>query len=180
MSPPPNSAIQVGERDDGSVFYLVPGSPAALPAVRGRDLLAAWDAARGFAAHGAWGQPRCFRFLDPEADIGTAPTDIALTDPDARSWAAAADARAGLHTRYGLSLGLRLLALVDLLTRNRHAQRLLTVQAGQAELHPALVAAAAATPLDAQARFDEIALLAGLPGTCELLSPTAHKAEPTS
>jgi hypothetical protein len=54
-----------------------------------------------------------------------------------------------------LSLCLRLLALIDLLTRARWAGGLLHLAADGAELHPALVRAAATMPLTAEARFDE-------------------------
>jgi hypothetical protein len=60
-----------------------------------------------------------------------------------------------MHTSYGLSLCLRLLALVDLLARERWAAALLTVTRGGAELDPALLRAAAIAPLNREARFDE-------------------------
>jgi hypothetical protein len=161
---PAHPIIAVAVAPDGSLIYAVPGPPAALPAVRARDLLACWTAARRLADAGAWGAPRQFRFL-----TDAAPIDIALVDPDARCWADAVDANAGLQTRYGLSLCLRLLALVDLLTRSARARALVAFNAGEAELHPSLVVAAAAVPLDRQARFSETDLLAGPGAACQLL-----------
>jgi hypothetical protein len=162
---PAPAKIAVAAAPDGSLIYAVPGPPAALPAVHARDLLACWTAAHRLAASGAWGKRRQFRFVTDAAAI-----DIALADADACCWADAVDACAGLQTRYGLSLCLRLLALVDLLTRSARARALVAFDAGEAELHPALIAAAAAIPLDQQARFCETALLAGPAAACQLLS----------
>ncbi len=152
----PPAAIEVAAAPDGRLCYAVQGAPAALPAVCPRDLLACWTDAHRLAASGVWGAARQFRFLTHPA-----PIDIALADPDARCWADAVDARASLATRYGLSLCLRLLALVDLLTHSPQARALVAFDAGEAELHPRLVAAAAAQPLNVEARFGGFDLLAG-------------------
>ena len=61
----------------------------------------------------------------------------------------------GLQSLYGLSLCLRLLALVDLLARARWADGFCQVRRGGAELHPALLRAAASAELTNDARFDE-------------------------
>jgi hypothetical protein len=151
-----------------AVCWQVSGPPSALPAVRGRDLIACWSAARRLANEGQWGMVRRFRFL---ADSGT--LDLALADADACCWAEAVDARVGLHTRYGLSLCLRLLALVELLTRSAPARALVTFCGGEAELHPSLVVAAASCPLGADARFARLDPLAGAGGACELLPAPA-------
>ena len=151
---------------DGRLLYLVDGSPAALPAVRTRDLLHAWEAAHRAARVGAWGVGRLFRFVAADQAC-----DIALTDPDASSWADAVDARADLRTRYGLALCLRLLALVDLLGRASWAKRLIRMERGEAELHPRLVAYAARTALNGQARFPD-ETLAAIGPACDLLGPT--------
>ena len=71
-----------------------------------------------------WGTPRLFRFC--RAD-GTS-TDLALADPDACCWAGAVDGTVGIGTSYGLSLCLRLLALVDLLASARWAGTLFAVR----------------------------------------------------
>jgi hypothetical protein len=160
----PGPAIEVAAASDGSLLYAVSGPPSALPAVRGRDLMACWAAARRLADAGQWGMVRRFRFM---AEGG--PIDLALADADACCWAEAVDARAGLHTRYGLSLCLRLLALVELLTRSARARALVAFDDGEAELHPSLVAAAASCPLGADARFSLLDPLAGADGACELL-----------
>jgi len=153
-------AIRVGAAPDGTLTYLVDVPPEALPPVRQRDLAAAWDAARDTAiavgagsAQGsaAWGTARLFRFL--RAD-GTH-TDLALADQDACCWAGAVDGTVGMHTRYGLSLCLRLLALVDLLARARWATDLFSLRRDGARIHPTVLRAAAESPLTPDARFDE-------------------------
>lgn len=143
--------VRVGHGADGSKTYLVEASPDALPCVRRRDIDAAWEAAREAATACRWGAPRGFRFRLADGSF----TDIALADRDAACWAGAIDGTVGLHTSYGLSLCLRLLALVDLLTRATWAAGLLRLGRGGAELDPALLSVAATAPLTADARFDE-------------------------
>jgi hypothetical protein len=154
-------AIQVGAAPDGTLTYLVAIPPEALPPVRQRDLAAAWDAARATAiaagqdAQGSgaagWSTVRLFRFR--RAD-GTH-TDLALADPDACCWAGAVDGTVGMHTSYGLSLCLRLLALVDLLARASWAAALFSLRPDGADIHPTVLRAAALSPLTAEARFEE-------------------------
>ena len=143
--------IRTARLRDGTLTYLVDLSPEALPPVRGRDLADAWEQARDAACGAAWGAARLFRFRRP--DGGT--TDLVLSDEDACCWAAAVDARVGIGTSHGLSLCLRLLALVDLLGRASWLSGLFRVSRNGTTLHPALLAAAAESPLDAEARFDE-------------------------
>ena len=135
----------------GALTYVVDAPPEALPPVRGRDLERAWYAARGAAMAATWGTVRGFRFRRPDGSF----TDLALADRDACCWAAAVDQIAGLTSSYGLSLCLRLLALVDLLARASWAAPLCRLERDGADLHPSLLRAAAATPLTAEARFDE-------------------------
>lgn len=135
----------------GALTYVVDAPPEALPPVRGRDLERAWYAAREAAMAASWGAVRGFRFRRPDGSF----TDLALADRDACCWAAAVDSIAGLRSSYGLSLCLRLLALVDLLARARWAAPLCRLERDGADLHPSLLHAAAATPLTAEARFDE-------------------------
>ena len=87
---------------------------------------------------------------------------LRLADRDALCWAGAVERVVGMGTSYGLSLCLRLLALVDLLAHARWAAGLFSLRRGQAELSPALLGAAAAAPLTAEARFDECRLRATL------------------
>ncbi len=143
--------IRIARLQDGTLTYLVDLSPEALPPVRGRDLADAWEQAREAACGAAWGTARLFRFRRP--DGGT--TDLALSDEDACCWAAAVDATVGIGTSHGLSLCLRLLALVDLLGRATWLAGLFRISRNGAILHPALLAMAAEAPLDADARFDE-------------------------
>lgn len=154
--------VQINVGANGAVTYLVHAPPEALPPVRGRDLERAWDAARSAAIEAAWGVARGFRFRRPDGSV----TELALADRDACCWAAAVDGIAGLTTAYGLSLCLRLLALVDLLGRAHWAAALCRLERDGADLHPALLRAAAEAPLTAEARFDEAGLrrnLATLP-----------------
>ncbi|MGE0224467.1 MAG: hypothetical protein AB7F35_03420 [Acetobacteraceae bacterium] len=144
-------SISVGAGPDGSVTYLVGVPPEDLPTVQGRDLERAWYAARDAALDQRWGAVRGFRFTRPD---GTH-TDLALADRDARCWVSAVDRTVGLGSSRGLSLCLRLLALVDLLARAPWARPLFHLARDGAELHPALLRTAASVPLTAEARFDE-------------------------
>jgi hypothetical protein len=154
--------IQMQAAPDGTLTYLVAHTPAELPAVRGHDLIEAWHAAREAARHRAWGEARAFRFVDHDGN----PTDIALRDADARCWASAVDRTAGLTTLYGMSLCLRLLALVDLLASARWAARLVDIDSEGAAVDPALLRLAAAARLNQDARFDEAGFRARLANLC--------------
>lgn len=149
--PDAQPSVQLAQGPDGTPLYLLDHSPAELPPVHGRDLLAAWDAARDAALRTARGTARRFRFRHADGSF----TDLALQDRDAACWAGASAAAHGLQTAYGVSLCLRLLALVDLLARTRALHGMLTLRRGGAELHPALLRAAATAPLTNDARFDE-------------------------
>lgn len=145
------ASIHVGAGPNGSVTYLVALPPEELPAVHRRDLERAWYAARDAALAQRWGVARFFRFERPDGSFG----DLALADRDACCWADAVDGTVGLRSSYGLSVCLRLLALVDLLARVRWADSLCLLERDGAELHPSLLRAAASAPLTAEARFDE-------------------------
>lgn len=151
MDADPHPPIRVAVTGNGTVTYLVDSPPESLPPVRLRDIVAAWEAARSAARAAAWGSARLFRFRRGDGSL----TDLALADADACCWAGAVDLTAGMHTSYGLSLCLRLLALVDLLARARWAAPLFTLTSGGAELDPALLRAAAIAPLNREARFDD-------------------------
>ena len=156
---PPATRVQLGHALDGTILVQVEQPAATLPPVRARDLVAAWDAARDAAVAAIWGAALRIRFRQPDGTV----TELALQDRDARCWAGAVELTAGLQTVYGLSLCLRLLALVDLLARARWAAPLCTLRPDGAELHPALLRAAATTELTNDARFDETRFRAGLP-----------------
>jgi len=119
--------------------------------VRGRDLAAAWEAARDAALSARWGVVRGFRFRRQDGSY----TDLALFDVDASCWAGAVDGTVGMHTSYGLSLCLRLLALVDLLARARWAAPFFSLRRDGAELDHCVLRTAATAPLTPDARFDE-------------------------
>ncbi len=143
--------MHVGTAPDGSLTYLIGLPPEDLPAVLRRDLERAWLAARDAALAQRWGVARFFRFQRPDGSYG----DLALADPDACCWAGAVDGTVGLRNSYGLSVCLRLLALVDLLARVRWADQFCLLRRDGADLHPSLLGAAASAPLTAEARFDE-------------------------
>lgn len=151
MSERAQPPVRVAQARDGTLIYLVRIAPDALPPVRSGDLAAAWEAAREAAAGSEWGMPRLLRFMRED---GTT-LDMALADQDACCWAEAIDQTTGLQTTYGLSLCLRLLALVDLLARARWTETLCRIGRAGAALDPALVRAAATLPLTADASFDE-------------------------
>lgn len=164
-------SIRVGAGPGGSLTYLVDVPPEALPPVRRQDLDRAWHAARDAALGEQWGAVRAFRFNRPD---GTQ-TDLALTDRDARCWASGVDRCFGLGTRHGLSLCLRLLALVDLLARAPWTHPLYHLARDGAELHPALLRAAALETLTPDARFDEFGFRARL----DRMTPGFQLASPT-
>lgn len=145
------ASIRIAHAPGGPLTYLIDAAPETLPPVRSGDLAEAWVAARQAAADTQWGTPRLFRFLRTEGGM----LDLALADDDACCWAAAVDQSAGMHTPYGLSLCLRLLALVDLLARASWLGRFYRLGRAGAALDPALVRVAATTSLTSQASFDE-------------------------
>ena len=131
--------------------YLVDMPPESLPPVCGRDLERAWYAAREAALAQSWGAVRGFRFHRTDGSH----TDLALADRDARCWAGAVDGTVGIANSYGLSVLMRLLALVELLAHARWALPLCHLARDGAELHPSLLRTAATQPLTQEARFDE-------------------------
>jgi hypothetical protein len=144
-------SVHVGVAPDGSLTYLVDLPPEDLPPVHKRDLERAWHAARDAALAQRWGATRGFRFRRADGTHA----DLALADRDACCWAGAVDGTVGLRNSYGLSVCLRLLALVDLLARVRWTESLCLLRRDGAELDPVLLRAAATTPLTQDARFDE-------------------------
>ena len=138
--------------------YVVDTGPEDLPAVRGRDLDHAWQAARDAALAEAWGTIRGFRFRRADGRV----TDLVLADRDACCWVNAVDRLVGLRSGYGLSLCLRLLALVDLLAHAPWTAGLCRLARDGAELDPRLLRLAAVAPLSPDARFDEAAFRAAL------------------
>ena len=163
----PVRPVRIGAPADGAVTYLVDLPPEALPPVLLRDIAAAWEAAREAAVAAQWSTTRLFRFRRSD---GTC-TDLALADADACCWAGAVDGTVGMHTSYGLSLCLRLLALVDLLAHARWAAHLFSVRRDGARIDPSVLHAAATVPLTRDARFDESGFRAEvqqrLPGAAE-------------
>ncbi len=153
-----SNPVRVGHGPDGALTYLVDLAPEELPRVRGRDLERAWYAAREAAIAAAWGSVRGFRFRRRDGSM----VDLALADRDAACWAGAVDGTVGLGSSYGLSVCLRLLALVDLLARAEWAAAFYRLARDGAELDGALLRAAATAPLDADLRFEEAGFRARL------------------
>ncbi len=149
--------IRVARRA-AQVTYLVSAPPEALPQVLPRDLDQAWHQARAAALAETDGPALLLRFACGEDP----PTDLALTDTDARCWAEAVDAMRGLDTAAGLSLCLRLLALIDLLARERWAGLHVRLHRDGAEIDQDLLREAAMQPLNRDARFDGRSLHAAL------------------
>jgi hypothetical protein len=150
--------IRVGGGPDGLMTYLIDLPPEALPSVCKRDLERAWYAAREAALAERQGAVRGFRFNRPDGSH----IDLALADRDARCWVGAVDRTVGIANAPGLSLCLRLLALIDLLARAPWARSLFHLARDGAEFHPALLRAAASQPLTREARFDEAGFQARL------------------
>lgn len=146
-----DAAIKVAETSDGVLTYLVADMPEALPPVSPRDLERAWHQAREAAIAAKDGPARLFRFMNGRDSVA----DLALVDTDARCWAAAVDAYRGIDNLAGLSICLRLLALVELMTRARWTTSHVTILPDGAEIDAALLRAAATTPLTREANFDE-------------------------
>lgn len=157
MDGAPRELIRVGETHGGGMTYLVGLGADQLPPVAARELQNAWDAAREAARHSSWGVARAFRFERPGLEEGrlAEPVDLVLADPDACAWAGAIDARHGLGTPRGLSLCLRLLALIELIGHAAWAGALCRIRPEGAEFHPALLEAAGRLPLTREGRLDE-------------------------
>ncbi len=155
----------------GGLTYLVDALPEELPAVRKRDVELAWDSAHRAARDGHWGVVRGFRFHRAGAEGG--PREMLLADMSAASWAEAVDNMVGLRSLYGLSLCMRLLALVDLLAHARWADGLYRVRRGEAEMDARLLRLAASARLTPQAGFDAAAFRAILCSPSLTAPPTA-------
>lgn len=166
--------IRVAGDSDGLVTYLIGLPPEALPSVCKRDLERAWYAAREAALAERQGAVRGFRFHRPDGSH----TDLALADRDARCWVGAVDRTVGIAHAPGLSLCLRLLALIDLLTRAPWARSLFHLARDGAEFHPALLRAAASQPLTPDARFDEAGFKSRLARFASGVQLEAPRADP--
>ncbi|MBW4022942.1 MAG: hypothetical protein HIU92_07325 [Proteobacteria bacterium] len=163
----PASCVDVQDCGQDRLVYRVTLPPEAMPPVPIRALEQAWDAAHEAAASSAAAHRR-FSFLGTDGRIA----DFDLDDRDARHWAGAVDRVAGLATLGGISLCLRLLALVDLMATSPWAFGFMTPKRDGARLDRALFRAAARAELTEEARFDEASLRRNLP---ERLSSTAFQ-----
>ncbi len=158
-----SEAIRTQTGPHGEILHLVPYPPAQLPPVTKRDLEQAWEAARAgaLAARTASAKIHGFRFHAEAAP----PLDLVITDTDAASWAGAIDSIANLSTAYGISICLRLMALFQLMATAAWARPWFNLNRGGLEFHPALLQAAAVSPLTPTGGFAETTLQALLPAT---------------
>ena len=156
-----SSSPSVEMRDFGPdhVLYRVTVPPAAMPPVPLREFEAAWDAARAHSLSAQWGAQRSFRFSASDGQV----TDFDLTDRDARCWAGAVDDVTDLATLGGVSLCLRLLALVHVLATEPWAKPYVASKRTGIRIDRALMRAAARADLTNDARFDEASLRRNLP-----------------
>lgn len=159
--------IELATDRSGALIYKVGIAPDALPPVRSGDLADGWDAARRAAAASSWGEPRMFRFRPADDE----PVDLDLNDDDAACWAQAIDAAWGLQTAYGLSLCLRLLGLVALLSDSPMLRALCPLSRAGMTLDPTLVRAAATVPLSTSGHLDERQVRAHLARAVPSLPP---------
>ena len=104
-------------------------------------------------------QTHGFRFLENASP----PLDLFLTDTDAASWAGAIDSIADLSTARGISICLRLLALFELMATRLWLRNWFSLNRAGLEFHPALLQAAALSPLTPTGGFAETSLQALLP-----------------
>jgi hypothetical protein len=137
---------------------MIGTAPQGLPPVASKHLLAAWDLASDGARAGSGNPIRAFGF-SPGAGQ---PTALMLADRDAACWAGAIGREMNFGTSYGLSICMRLLALVHLLGRQEWAARLALLPGQGIRLDPALLRAAAEAGLTEDAQFDEQDLLSRL------------------
>jgi hypothetical protein len=138
------------------VLHRVSALPSALPCVTRRDLEAAWEAAGALPPSPPL---RCFQFVSPSGP----PVELVLEDQDAAAWAAAVERSAGLESAQGISVCLRLLALVALMAQGGWVRDWFSRTGGGIDIRPELFAAAARTRLTDFGGFDETSLHALLP-----------------
>ena len=151
-------AIRTKIGPGGEVLHVVPGAPPDLPPVSRFHLEQAWDAARAASAGLAPPRTHGFRF-----NGGAAPLNLLLADRDAASWTHGVERIADFSTAYGISLCLRLLALVALMGQVEWLRPWFSLGRGRADIHPALLQAAALAPLTPEGGFAETSLRALLP-----------------
>jgi len=146
----------------GEVVHLIPFAAPELPSVSRRHLEQAWEAARGAALSAATGKAPMTHGFHFHEDNGP-PLDLILADRDAASWTGGVERIADLSTAYGISLCLRLLALVALMGSAEWARPWFTLKRAGANIHPALLQAASLAPLTPTGGFAETSLRALLP-----------------
>jgi hypothetical protein len=137
------------------VLHLIYAPPSCLPTVTRQDLERAWDAAGSSSP----APPRLFRFAGADGP----PVELLLQDRDAAAWAASVERSAGLATPYGISICLRLLALVALMAEAGWAHAWFVLCRDGAKIRPELWHAAALATLNDSGGFDETDLRALLP-----------------
>jgi len=128
--------------------------PEDLPPTSPIDLKRAWRAAHMGAQAGLVMDPGDVEGVSFRHRSGDE-SRFLFADLDAACWAAAVDRAYGLDTINGVSLLFRLLALIEIMSEARWLQPFFSLGGKDgASLHPRLLAAAAAEPLTATARFE--------------------------
>ncbi len=144
--------IQFAVAPDGTALHLVAISADRLPRVEKRDLERVWETAHEAARAGQPGPRRGFRFAGG--------TDVLVQDRDARAWASSIDVVAGLSTEHGVSLCLRLIGLVSLITEARWITPFVRIRHGKVALDATLLHAASMTRLTESGNLDADAIRA--------------------
>ena len=135
---------------DGATLHLVPLAPERLPKVAGRDLERAWYAAHRHCKQQKSAPRRAFRF-----ETGAA---LTLTDDDARLWASAIDQSSDLSTAHGVSVCLRLLSLIALISVADWCSPHLQFRGDGCPVDARLLKAAALATLNPDGALDPIAV----------------------
>ena len=147
--------VSTAQGPAGEKLQLISAPPSRLPTVTKRDLEQAWEAAQLNKA----APLRFFRF----ATAGGPPVELLLQDRDAAAWAEAVERSAGLSTPYGISVCLRLLALIALMAEAGWVRAWFALSRDGAKIRPELWHAAALVKLNDSGGFDETDLRALLP-----------------
>jgi hypothetical protein len=147
--------VSTAQGPAGEVLHLISAPPSCLPTVTRQDLERAWESAGSSRA----APPRFFRFIGTDGP----PVELLLQDRDAAAWAAAVERSAGLSSPYGISICLRLLALVALMAEAGWARPWFVLSRDGAKIRAELWHAAALARLNESGGFDETDLRALLP-----------------
>ena len=147
--------VDRGDGPGGEIRLALSEPPSALPCVTKRDLEQAWEIAQAGGVP-AMGAPRIRFAAQP-------PVELVLEDRDAAAWVSAVERGIGLSSAYGVSVCLRLLALVALMAQAGWVRDWFALGRAGTEIRPELLRAAALVRLNESGGFDETAIRALLP-----------------